>query len=62
LRKIGVELCAAIARAIVHHDDLERLAPLGLFEGFQAAPQQGRPVARNHHHRHARRPLDLLWI
>jgi predicted DNA-binding antitoxin AbrB/MazE fold protein len=47
LRKIGVELCATIARAIVHHDDLERLASLRLLEGFQAAPQEGRPVAGN---------------
>ena len=62
LREIGVELRAAVARAIVHHDDLERLASLGLFEGFQAAPQQGRPVARNHHHRYARRLLFLLRI
>jgi len=29
LGEIGVELCAAIARAIVHHDDLERLAVQG---------------------------------
>ena len=62
LREIGVELRAAVAGAIVHHDDLERLASLGLFEGFQAAPQQVRPVAGNHHHRYARRPLFLFRV
>ena len=62
LRKIGVELRAAVAGGIVHHHDLERLASLRLLEGFQAAPQQGRPVAGNHHHRDARRPLYLLRI
>ena len=40
----------------------ERLASLGFFEGFQAAPQQSRPVAGNHDHGDARRPLFLLLV
>ncbi len=53
---------AAVARTVLHHDDLQSLAAFGFLQRSQALLQQRFPIVRNHYHRGPRRPLFTFLV
>ena len=61
LGEAGVEIGAAVGRAIVDQDHLKSLASFGFLDGVEASPKQLHAVVGDDHDRNARR-LFLLFL